>query len=90
MTITWFGFGKMERPFTQEELKQILQGLDDTSTAWQAVLQLLNEAIGNGTECALADGVPPDDRQWRSGYAQAMRDVLATLNNYRKPPPIKA
>jgi len=85
-----FGFGKMERPFTEEELKQILQGLDDTSTAWQAIRQLLSEAIDNSTECALADGILPDDRQWRSGYAQAMRDVLATLNNYRKPPSLKA
>ena len=90
MTMMRFGFGKMDRPFTEEELKQILQGLDDTSTAWQAILQLLKEASRNSTECALADGVPPDDRQWRSGYAQAMCDVLATLNNYRKPPSLKA
>jgi hypothetical protein len=90
MTMRWFGYGKMERPFTEEELKQILQGLDDTSAAWQAVRQVLNEAINNSTDCALVDGIPPDDRQWRSGYAQAMRDVLATLNNYRKQPSLKA
>ena len=80
----------MERPFTEEELKQILQGLGDTSTAWLAVRQLLNNAIDNSIDCALVDGIPPDDRQWRSGYAQAMRDVLATLNNYRKQPSLKA
>ena len=80
----------MERPFSEEELKQILQGLDDASAIWQASRQVLGKAIESSTECALVDGIPPDDRQWRSGYAQAMRDVLATFNNYRKPPSINA
>ena len=74
----------------EEELRLVLRGLDDTSIVWQAVRQLLNTAIDSSTECALADGVPVDDRQWRSGYAQAMRDVLSTLNNYRKLPSLKA
>ena len=80
----------MERPFSEEELKQILQGLDDASAVWQALRQVLGDAINNSTECALVDGIPPEDRQWRSGYAQAMRDVLSTFKNYRKPPSLKA
>ena len=79
----------MDSKMDEEELRQVLRGLDDTSIVWQAVRQLLNTAIDSSTECALADGVPVDDRQWRSGYAQAMRDVLSTLNNYRKPPSLK-
>ena len=80
----------MDSKMDEEELRQVLRGLDDTRIVWQAVRQLLNTAIDSSTECALADGVPVDDRQWRSGYAQAMRDVLSTLNNYRKLPSLKA
>ena len=80
----------MDSKMDEEELRQVLRGLDDASIVWQAVRQLLNTAIDSSTECALADGVPVDDRQWRSGYAQAMRDVLSTLNNYRKLPSLKA
>ncbi len=29
-------------------------------------------------------GVDSDDRHWRAGYAQAVTDVMGTLNRYRK------
>ena len=33
---------------------------------------------------AISDGVDSDDRHWRAGYAQAVTDVMGTLNRYRK------
>jgi len=33
---------------------------------------------------AISDGSGSDDRHWRAGYAQAMKDVMGTLNRYRK------
>jgi hypothetical protein len=34
---------------------------------------------------AISDGVDSDDRHWRAGYAQAVTDVMGTLNRYRRP-----
>lgn len=76
----------MTRPFTEEELRLHLQFLDDSNETWTAVHQVLTRAIGSSTDCALTDGITPEERTWRAGYAQAMRDVLSTLNNYRKDP----
>tara|TARA_R100000664_G_C2695446_1_gene97865 strand:- start:44 stop:286 length:243 start_codon:yes stop_codon:yes gene_type:complete len=76
----------MERPYTEEELRQQLQFLDNSNPVWQSISQIIKTAIDNSIDCALTDGISQDDRTWRSGYAQAMRDVESTLNNYRKDP----
>jgi len=62
-----------------EELrKKNLQQLDDASAIWQALKEVLDEAT------AMSDGIGSDDRHWRAGYAQALQDVMGTLNRYRK------
>ena len=32
----------------------------------------------------ISDGIDSDDRHWRAGYAQALQDLILTLNRYRK------
>ena len=68
-----------------EELrKKNLQQLDDASTIWQALKEVLDEATDMSVASAISDGVESDDRHWRAGYAQAVQDVMGTLNRYRK------
>ena len=64
---------------TEEERKKHLQQLDDVSGIWPALKEVLDEA----TEMSVASAIS-DDRHWRAGYAQAMYDVMGTLNRYRK------
>ena len=47
-------------------------------------LQQLDEASEMSVASAISDGVGSDDRHWRAGYAQAVTDVMGTLNRYRK------
>ena len=68
-----------------EELrKKNLQQLDDASAIWQALKEVLNEATDMSVASAISDGIDSDDRHWRAGYAQAVQDVMGTLNWYRK------
>ena len=68
-----------------EELrKNHLQQLDDASAIWQALKEVLNEATDMSVASAISDGLDSDDRHWRAGYAQAVQDVMGTLNRYRK------
>ena len=68
-----------------EELrKNHLQQLDDASAIWQALKEVLDEATEMSVASAISDGVDSDDRRWRAGYAQAVTDVMGTLNRYRK------
>ena len=68
-----------------EELrKKNLQQLDDASATWQALKEVLDEASEMSVASAISDGVETDDRHWRAGYAQALQDVMGTLNRYRK------
>ena len=68
-----------------EELrKKNLQPLDDASAIWQALKEVLDEATDMSVASAISDGVESDDRHWRAGYAQAVQDVMGTLNRYRK------
>ena len=68
-----------------EELrKNHLQQLDDASAIWQALKEVLDEATEMGVASAISDGIGRDDRHWRAGYAQALQDVMATLNRYRR------
>ena len=61
-----------------------LQQLDDASGIWQALKEVLDEATEMSVASAISDGVGTDDRHWRAGYAQAVTDVMGTLNRYRK------
>jgi len=45
----------------------------------------LDEATEMSVASAISDGVDSDDRHWRAGYAQAVYDVMGTLNRYRRP-----
>lgn len=67
-----------------EERKKYLQQLDDTNVTWIALKEVLDEAIDMGINSALVDGIDANDRTWRSGYAQALKDTLATIERYRK------
>ena len=68
-----------------EELrKKNLQQLDDASAIWQALKEVLDEATDMSVASAISDGINSDDRHWRAGYAQAVQDVMGTLNRYRK------
>ena len=68
-----------------EELrKKNLQQLDDASAIWQALKEVLDEAADMSVASAISDGIGSDDRHWRAGYAQAVQDVMGTLNRYRK------
>ena len=68
-----------------EELrKKHLQQLDDASAIWQALKEVLDEATEMSVASAISDGVDSDDRHWRDGYAQALQDLVSTLNRYRK------
>ena len=68
----------------EEERKKHLQQLDDASGIWVALKEILDEATEMSVASAISDGVETDDRHWRAGYAQALQDVMATLNRYRK------
>ena len=68
-----------------EELrKNHLQQLDDASAIWHALKEVLDEATEMSVASAISDDVDSDDRHWRAGYAQALTDVMGTLNRYRK------
>ena len=68
-----------------EELrKNHLQQLDDGNAIWQALKEVLDEATEMSVASAISDGVETDDRHWRAGYAQALQDVMGTLNRYRR------
>ena len=68
-----------------EELrKKHLQQLDDASGIWHALKEVLDEATEMSVASAISDGVDSDDRHWRAGYAQALQDLILTLNRYRK------
>ena len=68
-----------------EELrKKNLQQLDDASAIWVALKEVLDEATEMSVASAISDGVVTDDRHWRAGYAQALQDVMGTLNRYRQ------
>ena len=69
---------------TEELRKKHLQQLDDGNGTWQALKEVLDEAIDLSIGSALTDGIDNEDRNWRAGYAQAMKDTMATLNRYRK------
>jgi len=68
----------------EEQRKKHLQQLDDASGIWVALKEVLDEATEMSVASAISDGVGSDDRHWRAGYAQAMYDVMGTLNRYRK------
>ena len=68
----------------EEQRKQHLQQLDDASAIWVALKEVLDEATEMSVASAISDGVETDDRHWRAGYAQALQDVMSTLNRYRK------
>ena len=68
-----------------EELrKKNLQQLDDANAIWQALKEVLDEATEMSVASVITDGIDSDDRHWRAGYAQAMYDVMGTLNRYRR------
>ena len=69
----------------KEELrKKHLQQLDDASGIWVALKEILDEATDMSVASAISDGIDSDERHWRAGYAQAMYDVMGTLNRHRK------
>ena len=69
---------------TEEERKKRLQQLDDASATWVALKEVLDEASEMSLASVISDGIDSDDRHWRAGYAQALEDVMGTLNRYRK------
>jgi hypothetical protein len=64
--------------------KKHLQQLDDASGIWVALKEILDEVTEMSVASAVTDGIDSDDRHWRAGYAQAMYDVMGTLNRHRK------
>ena len=73
-----------ESTITEEQRQKHLQQLDDASGIWVALKEILDEATEMSVASAISDGIDSDDRHWRAGYAQAMYDVMGTLNRYRK------
>ena len=73
-----------ESVMNEELRKKNLQQLDDASAIWQALKEVLDEATEMSVASAISDGIGSDDRHWRAGYAQALQDVMGTLNRYRK------
>ncbi len=73
-----------ESTMNEELRKKHLQQLDDANAIWQALKEVLDEATEMSVASAISDGVDSDDRHWRAGYAQALQDVMGTLNRYRK------
>ena len=68
-----------------EELrKKNLQQLDDANAIGQALKEVLDEATEMSAASAISDGIGSDDRHWRAGYEQALKDLMGTLNRYRK------
>ena len=68
-----------------EELrKRHFQQLDNGNAIWQALKEVLDEASDMSVASAISDGIGSDDRHWSAGYAQAVQDVMGTLNRYRK------
>tara|TARA_B100001964_G_scaffold45539_1_gene50741 strand:+ start:30 stop:170 length:141 start_codon:yes stop_codon:yes gene_type:complete len=45
---------------------------------------MLDEATGMSMVSVISDGVDSDDRHRHAGYAQALSDVMGTLNRYQK------
>ena len=43
---------------------------------------MLDEATGMSMVSVISDGVDSDDRHRHAGYAQALSDVMGTLNRY--------
>ena len=78
------GVQPMNLAMTEEERKKHLQQLGGASAIWQALKEVLDEATEMSAASAISDGVDSDDRHWRAGYAQAVTDVMGTLNRYRK------
>ena len=70
----------MLQPSRQKHLQQ----LDDASAVWIAMKEILDEATDMSVASAVSDGINNDDRHWRTGYAQAIYDVMGALNRYRK------
>ena len=64
----------------EEQRKKHLQQLDDASAIWLALKEVLDEATEMSVASAISDGVDSNDRHWRAGYAQAVTDVVGTLN----------
>ena len=64
--------------------KKHLQQLDDASGIWVALKEILDEVTEMSVASAVTDGIDSDDRHWRAGYAQALQDLILTLNRYRK------
>ena len=73
-----------ESAMTEEQRKKHLQQLDDASAIWVALKEVLDEATDMSVASAISDGIDSDERHWRAGYAQAVTDVVGTLNRYRK------
>ena len=73
-----------ESAMNEELRKNHLQQLDDASAIWQALKEVLDEASDMSVASAISDGIGSDDRHWRAGCAQAVTDVMGTLNRYRK------
>ena len=73
-----------ESTMNEELRKKHLQQLDDASAIWVALKEVLDEATEMSVASAISDGVDSDDRHWRAGYAQALQDVMGTLNRYRR------
>ena len=69
---------------TGELSKKHLQQLDDGNGTWEALKEIMDEAIELSIGSALTDGIDNDYRNWKAGYEQAMKDTMATLNRYRK------
>ena len=58
--------------------------VDVLAGADSVLKDVLHEAIDLSIGNALTDGIDNDDRNWSAGYAQAMKDTIATLNRDRK------
>ena len=54
---------------TEELRNKHLQQLDDGNGTWQALKDVMDEAIDLSIGSALTDGIDNDDRNWRAGYA---------------------
>ena len=68
----------------EEERKKHIQQLDDASTTWAALKDVFDEATEMSVASAISDAIETNDRHWRAGYAQAVTDVVATIQRYRK------
>jgi hypothetical protein len=65
---------------------EVLQRLDDMNPVWIELRGLLKEEFDYAVDLALRAEFHAENSAWNKGYASAIRNVLDTIEEYRKAP----